>query len=239
MPSSLFFVSFPSNSPLLKNQQPLQKLLTLEMAVTAQIFSFLEQRFDESHRLATTMTAKTAENLLETAPKPTANDLIVPIEPFLAVLDCLSDALGRSVPAIARWDELHDLPPGSLGRSLVAFLDQHQLQPFTTGPRRKQLHDSIHVLTGYGTDPIGEAELQAFLLGVHFNLANAALGFGLLAAIRYRRRRGLISESPVAVRQRLRAAYWRGVESCFNPNTWQPEQEWALPLEQVRWLYRL
>lgn len=185
------------------------------------------------------MTAKTAENLLETAPKPTSNDSLVLLDPLLETIDRLSDIFGRSVPAIARLDELRDLPPGSLGRSLVEFFDQHQLQPFTTGPRRKQLHDSIHVLTGYGTDPIGEAELQAFLLGAHFHLANAALGFGLCAAIRYRRRLGSIEQSPVVVRQRLRTAYWRGVQSCFNPDAWQPEQEWALPLEQVRWLYRL
>ncbi|NJL02960.1 MAG: hypothetical protein HC838_04635 [Spirulinaceae cyanobacterium RM2_2_10] len=161
------------------------------------------------------------------------------IELFLASVDHLSDVWGLSVPAIVQLDELRQLPVGSLGRSLVEFLQQHHLQPLDTGLRRKQLHDSLHVLTGYGTDPLGEAEVQAFLLGVKFNPANFLLGLSLLAALHRQRRRGQFSQSPAVVWQRLRTAYGRGVRADFDPDRWQPELEWALPLVQVRDHYRL
>jgi ubiquinone biosynthesis protein COQ4 len=31
--------------------------------------------------------------------------------------------------------------------------------------RYREIHDMLHIVTGYGTDPIGELELQAFVFG--------------------------------------------------------------------------
>ena len=138
---------------------------------------------------------------------------------------------------IVNPEQLYRLPRGSLGRSLADFLDQQQLELFQTGPRRKQLHDSVHVLTGYGTDPIGEAEVQAFLLGANFHLAHVLLVGGLLHFIHRR-----IAPLPLFrtdIRQRLWAAYWRGQRSIFDVDTWQPEAQWHLPLSQVQTLFHV
>lgn len=161
------------------------------------------------------------------------------VERFLNALDRLSESLGLSVPAIVRFEELRSLPPGTLGRSLVDFLDRRQLEPFDRGLRRKQLHDGIHVLTGYDTDPLGEAEVQAFLVGAKFNPANFVLGLGILGTIRRRREQGILHYPSTLVKKRIRAAYWRGVCSSFDPDRWQPELEWSRPLRDVRKSYNL
>jgi len=153
---------------------------------------------------------------------------------FLDCVDQVSDALGLSVPQIVAIEQLRLLPVGSFGRSRADFLDQRQLPPLTTGPRRKQLHDSVHVLAGYDSDAIGEAEVQAFLLGAKFHLANLVLGLGLLRMIHRR-----APQRPPTVWLRLRQAYQRGQASSFNVDTWRPEEQWHLPLHQVQKLFKL
>ncbi|MBW4657231.1 MAG: hypothetical protein KME15_01025 [Drouetiella hepatica Uher 2000/2452] len=147
---------------------------------------------------------------------------------FLNAIDRLSDALGVSVPPIVDIQVLRSLPLGTFGRAWGDSLDRHNLQPFTTGPRRKQLHDGVHVLTGYGTDAIGEAEVQAFLLGAKFRLAHVILGLGLLRQVK--QQSGLSN----GMKLRLRAAYRRGRRSQFDADRWQPELMWSLPLGEVR-----
>ncbi len=159
------------------------------------------------------------------------------LDRFLHLVDQVGDRLGLNVPPVVDIEQLHRLPINTLGRLLADFLDQQQLTPFQTGPRRKQLHDSIHVLTGYGADPIGEAEVQAFLLGAKFHLAHLILGGGLLRVIHRR-----VTHLPLlnaAIRQRLWAAYWRGRDSTFDVDTWQPEAQWHLPLSQVQALFHV
>ncbi len=156
---------------------------------------------------------------------------------FLYLVDRVGDRLGLNVPPVVAIERLRCLPIGTLGRSLADFLDQEQLAPFQTGPRRKQLHDSVHVLTGYGADPIGEAEVQAFLLGAKFHPANLLLVGGLLHIIH--RRVAPLPLFNATIRQRLWAAYWRGRHSIFDVDTWQPEAQWHLPLSQVQTLFRV
>lgn len=153
---------------------------------------------------------------------------------FLDRVDWLGDRLGLNVPPIVEIEALQSLPSGTLGRSLADLLNREQLAPLTTGPRRKQLHDSVHVLTGYSTDPIGEAEVQAFLLGAKFHPLQVALGLGLLAMI-YRR----VSPPNPLLWQRLWAAYQRGYHSIFDVDRWQPETQWHLPLTVVQAMFRL
>ncbi|GET37108.1 Coq4 family protein [Microseira wollei] len=161
-----------------------------------------------------------------TTPNPTP---FVPV--FLDLIDRRSELLRTNVPQIVQIEQLRQLTMGTFGRSLADFLDQNNLQPFTTGPRRKQLHDAVHVLTGYGTDPIGEAEVQAFLLGSKFRLAHLLLGFGLLRIIH--------KHSLNISWNALWRAYQRGRNSQLDVNTWQPELLWEVPLTQVQELYQV
>ncbi|MDM9380283.1 Coq4 family protein [Chlorogloeopsis sp. ULAP01] len=105
------------------------------------------------------------------------------IQKFLDLVDRITEKKGLNVPQVVYVEKLRSLPVGSFGRTWADFLDKNNIVPFTTGPRRKQLHDGIHILTGYGTDPIAEAEVQAFLLGAKFRLANLLIGLGLLRMI--------------------------------------------------------
>ncbi|OLP15721.1 hypothetical protein BST81_24685 [Leptolyngbya sp. 'hensonii'] len=164
---------------------------------------------------------------------PTAPDGRL-IPKFLDTVDRIGDQLGLNVPPIADLDALRHLPPGTLGRTLADGLDQAQLAPFTTGPRRKQLHDAVHVLTGYSTDPIGEAEVQAFLLGAKFHPAHILLGLGILHLLRHQ-----AELSAAIIWTRLGQAYQRGLASHFDVDRWHPETQWHLPLAEVQALYRI
>ncbi|MEM9541622.1 MAG: hypothetical protein AAGA60_19270 [Cyanobacteria bacterium P01_E01_bin.42] len=173
------------------------------------------------------------------ATSPASDNSAARVESFLNIVDRLADSLGLSVPPIFCLEELRSLPSDTLGRSLVDFLECHQLKPLDGGLRRKQLHDSVHVLTGYGVDSLGEAEVQAFLIGTKFNPGNLLIGLGLVRMIRRQRGQGVLTESPAIVRERLHAAYRRGIRSSFDPDRWQPELEWMLPLIEVRKAYDL
>ena len=155
------------------------------------------------------------------------------IQQFFDFLDRVSELRGRNIPQIVQIEELRALPIGTFGRAVADFLDQNNLSPFTTGSRRKQLHDTIHVLTGYGSDPVGEAEVQAFLLGAKFNLFNLALGLGLLRVIHLQLQKNSAQVADFSW-ERLWRAYQRGCHVRLAPDTWQPEHLWELPLHKVQ-----
>ncbi len=142
-------------------------------------------------------------------------------ERFLGAVDIGADLLGLSVDTIVDLDQLRTLPEHSFGREWANFLDREQLTPLTTGPRRKQLHDGVHVLTGYGTDALGEAQVQAFVFGTNLELANLLLMVGLL------RRSGWAW--PAAWR-----AFLRGRRSRFDVDRFAAEAFWELPLGKVQ-----
>lgn len=161
------------------------------------------------------------------------------VERFFKLIDRIAELRGRNVPTIVNLAVLRSLPPGTFGRAWADFLDQHGLSPLTTGSRRKQLHDGIHVLTGYGSDPIGEAEVQAFLLGAKFSTPNLLIGLGLLRLLYQQlppNQTPKLSQMPW---KSLQQAYQRGQRSHFNPDAWQPELFWQLPLERVQALFGL
>lgn len=170
-------------------------------------------------------------------PNPTPN--VQGFFSFLSFVDQVREPLGLNAPQIVELEKLRSLPIGSLGRTLADFLDANHFTPFTSGPRRKQLHDLVHVLTSYGTDPIGEAEVQAFLLGGKFRLVHVTLGLGLVRAIHKQIATVPGSEPTHLVRERLRQAYQRGKESQLDVDTWRPEEQWELPLTQVQALLKL
>ncbi|OUL23580.1 hypothetical protein BV375_25950 [Nostoc sp. 106C] len=157
----------------------------------------------------------------------TASNPVPRLQQLLDLLDRQAEVHGLAVPQIVYIEKLRVLPLGTFGRTLADFLEQNNLKPFTTGPRRKQLHDGIHVITGYGTDFIGEAEVQAFLLGTKFQLINLMLGLALLRII--------YKNQPQQLNwDRLWQAYQRGYHSHLDPDTWQPELLWHLPLADVQ-----
>jgi ubiquinone biosynthesis protein COQ4 len=156
------------------------------------------------------------------------------VECFLHMFGWVSDRLNLNVPPIVEMDHLRSLPPGTLGHAWAEHLDANGLQPFVQGPRRQQLHDGVHVLTGYGTDPLGEAEVQAFLLGAKFRLVHVIVGLGALRAIQRQRQHQILSLSHEEVRSRLLTAYRRGCNSHFDPDTWQPEDLWERSLVEVQ-----
>ncbi|MCY7320836.1 MAG: hypothetical protein LH660_03310, partial [Phormidesmis sp. CAN_BIN36] len=152
---------------------------------------------------------------------------------FLNLVDRVSDAFGVSVPPLIEMDKLRSLPPNTLGWAWADALDHAHLSTLNTGPRRKQLHDGIHVLTGYGTDAVGEAEVQAFLMGAKFKAVHLVLGLGLLRLMQRQ-----VSAQPDLSAQQIRARLWnayqRGDRSHFDVDAWQPETMWHLPLVQVQ-----
>ncbi|MBW4646198.1 MAG: hypothetical protein KME23_24940 [Goleter apudmare HA4340-LM2] len=154
------------------------------------------------------------------------------LQQILDLLDRQAQAQGKAVPQIVNLEQLRTLQSGTFGRAWADLLSENNLQPFTTGSRRKQLHDGIHVLTGYGTDLVGEAEVQAFVLGSKFGLTNMILGLGLLRVISRHQ-----SHRQQFIWQRLWQAYQRGVNSHFDPDTWQPELLWHWSVTDVQALF--
>ena len=85
------------------------------------------------------------------------------------------------LPVLMDRDRLRALPDGVVGREYVRFADREQIYPeylkeivektgmspqereedFIHG-RGRDLHDVLHLVTGYGRDPVGEIALLAF-----------------------------------------------------------------------------
>ncbi|MEO1636473.1 MAG: hypothetical protein AAFS04_15480 [Cyanobacteria bacterium J06631_9] len=162
------------------------------------------------------------------------------------VVTWVSDRFGWSEPTIVDSDYLRQLPPGTFGRVWISTMDAAGLSPFTTGPRRQQLHDGIHVLTGYNPDPLGEAEVQAFLLGAKFRvfhgviLSQMILAVGLFKPVARRVGQGYGQAFglPELAKHVVRA-YKRGRMAKLDPDRWQPETMWELPFEEVQAIFNV
>jgi len=127
--------------------------------------------------------------------------------------------------AIPDLEQLLSLPPTTLGHQYALHLRRQGLQPLRFGPRRVQVHDVVHVLTGYGTDLVGEAEVQGFILACHPLPINRLLTVGLLAKT-----------------QALGAmwrAYQRGKASTFDPDRFPLEQMWTVDIDHIRRTFRI
>jgi ubiquinone biosynthesis protein COQ4 len=132
-------------------------------------------------------------------------------------------------------------PTESLGHGYAAYFDENAITPFdppklgvnTTedyvATRLREAHDVFHVITGYGTDDIGELELQ------WFNFGN--LGWGPLPMLvfvasfltgRMRKYGGLWP-----VFGRALAAYRRGRRSRTLASVFW-EDHWHMPLRDLR-----
>ena len=156
------------------------------------------------------------------------------VEKFLQLVHWAGHHLGSDGPPIVDMTALRALPQGSLGHAWVQHLDKTGLEPFSEGPRRLQLHDGLHVLTGYGTDAVGEAEVQAFLMGAKFRVVHGLLLLGLLRTVHRQWRHKRSPWTAAEVRSRLLNAYGVGRNSRFDPDTWQPETQWRQSLADVQ-----
>ncbi|QRK07770.1 hypothetical protein JQX13_48645 [Archangium violaceum] len=136
---------------------------------------------------------------------------------------------------------LERLPEGTLGHELARYYRDNKISPFDTtlelkndidyiGKRYRETHDLLHVLTGYGTDVVGEMELQAYALG-NLGIRTAAFillysSFGLLKG----------PQSGVGRSEYLRrlwAAYHRGHASQLFLGFWF-EEHWETPVATLR-----
>ncbi|MEO1180205.1 MAG: hypothetical protein AAFX51_04970 [Cyanobacteria bacterium J06636_28] len=156
----------------------------------------------------------------------------------------LSDWLGVSESPIVDALYLRHLPKGTFGRTWIDTLDTAELAPMSRGSRRQQLHDGIHTLTGYGTDLLGEAQVQAFLMGAKFRLFHGVLLGQMLFAVALCQpvaHKGSQSHGldVKLMLHHLKQAYWRGRRSRFDPDRWQPENLWHLALIDVRAMFKI
>jgi ubiquinone biosynthesis protein COQ4 len=134
---------------------------------------------------------------------------------------------------------LRTLPQGTLGNMLAQYYQDNGIEPFESpypvrtdveylSKRYREIHDVVHLITGYGTDPISEMELQAFVLGnVGFRQAVMILGFAAVL-----RTDGL---PPIwTYADKLKAAYRRGRLSKDVVLSPRYERYWASPIDEVR-----
>lgn len=166
------------------------------------------------------------------------------VKALTQVVTWVSDRLGLSEPPIVDPLYLRQLPLGTFGRTWIDKMDEAGLSPFLTGPRRQQLHDGIHVLTGYKTDPLGEAEVQAFLLGAKFRvfhgviLSQMLLAVALLKPVARRVGQGYGENFGVTkLMGHMVQAYRRGRQSQIDPDRWEPEKVWELPCGEVQAMF--
>ena len=118
---------------------------------------------------------------------------------------------------------LERLPEGTLGREFARYFRDNKISPFETtlelkndidyiGKRYRETHDLLHVLTGYGTDVVGEMEVQAYALG---NLGIRTAAFILLFSSleQFKAPQSGVSRSEYL--RRVWAAYRRGRASTL------------------------
>jgi ubiquinone biosynthesis protein Coq4 len=115
----------------------------------------------------------------------------------------------RAVPFLNRFrkkpywpytqNEMRQLPSGTLGKDVADFLDSQNL---TLLPKY-EVHDTLHVLLNYGTNPKEELKLQGFMIGNKSVTFGGKVLFGIslvikpeyLKAIRKEMKRGKNAKS--------------------------------------------
>ena len=134
---------------------------------------------------------------------------------------------------------LQQLPEGTLGKALGHYYEKNGISPFVSSypvrndveylaKRYREVHDTLHIVTGYGTDSISELELQAFVAG-NLGLRHPVLILFLTALFMP------LDVPPVwKYFDKLRAAYRRGQQSKDVSLKPRYEHYWSLGLDEVR-----
>ncbi|MCB9795432.1 MAG: hypothetical protein H6741_22230 [Alphaproteobacteria bacterium] len=116
-----------------------------------------------------------------------------------------------------------ELPEGTVGRAIADYYVANGITPFETNQpgvedtdylskRYRETHDLLHLLTGYGTDVLGEMELQAFVAGnLGLRQGMFIASFGYLGAFAYD---GTVL-TPWRYIRAVRDAYRRGKRARF------------------------
>ncbi len=159
-------------------------------------------------------------------------------------------------------ERLSTLPQGSFGRAYLAWLEREQISAeglvaaseaaaagegeregpyFVLGCRMRDMHDLMHVITGYGRDLVGEVGVLAFTFAQTWHT-----GIGCLLAVAWVRSFFGRSDQPyedshrarASIRQQLFEGYRRGRRA-----DWIVGADWeallALPIDEVRRRYRI
>jgi ubiquinone biosynthesis protein COQ4 len=74
------------------------------------------------------------------------------------------------------FERFSRMPEGTLGHAFTRYFIDNGIEPFSydfpviddvefLAKRYRETHDIHHIVTGYGTDPVGEVEVQAFYVG--------------------------------------------------------------------------
>ena len=134
---------------------------------------------------------------------------------------------------------LQQLPEGTLGKALGHYYEKNGITPFVSSypvrndveylaKRYREVHDTLHIVTGYGTDSISELELQAFVAG-NLGLRHPILILVLTALFMP------LDVPPVwKYFDKLRAAYQRGRQSEDVALKPRYEHFWSSKLDDVR-----
>ena len=147
-------------------------------------------------------------------------------------------------PSLAASDldleALEKLPPGTFGHTVARFFREQGLTPISTlSPPRsdaqyitrrlRETHDFHHLVTGYGTDVLGEMELQAFTLG------NLHLRTSLIILLNTAREvsQQVPGFDAASYARRLWAAFRRGASSR-QLASFRWEDHWETPLSTMR-----
>ncbi|EPX63304.1 hypothetical protein D187_005710 [Cystobacter fuscus DSM 2262] len=135
---------------------------------------------------------------------------------------------------------LERLPEGTLGHGFARYFRDNKISPFETtlelkndldyiAKRYRETHDLLHLVTGYGTDVIGEIELQAYALGnLGIRTAMLIVLYGTFQQIKDRQSGVVHSE----YMKRIWAAYRRGRASPLFLDFWF-EHHWESPVSKV------
>lgn len=152
--------------------------------------------------------------------------------------------LGKDADLARKYIAFGEKPEGTVGRGYFDLITKNDLSfPGEAGglAERGLWHDMLHVIGGYGVDPVGEAEVVAFMAGFRkedpfFWLFTVALQFQV----------GLVI-SPFApgvpdVIDPRRFVLHNKRGSLVNADLsteWRFHDEWGLPLSEVRARYNV
>jgi ubiquinone biosynthesis protein COQ4 len=135
---------------------------------------------------------------------------------------------------------LERMSPRTLGHELARHFRDNAIDPFVTtaeapddvhylANRYREIHDILHVVTGYGTDKLGELEFQAFMVG---NLHSRAAALVILFTMKRMMRRKPPGVDFSSYASRLWAAFRRG-SRAREVISFSFEQHWDQPVSSL------